>query len=144
MGNTIATRRYNNRNVESRPHAAPLGVAVRLRLAPQLALNLALLSVVIEYKDQEQITELCLRQDIFTKLAFEAAFRDVRIGELVGALIVATMEKDLSQLILDSEKGAKTPQTWALREIRMPEQVKAPDRRQLANFIAFPRFPTSP
>jgi hypothetical protein len=44
----------------------------------------------------------------------------MRIGELVGAL---------SQLILDTEKGAKTSQTWALREIRMPEQVKAPDRR---------------
>jgi hypothetical protein len=43
--------------------------------------------------------------------------------------IVATMEKDLSQLILDTEKGAKTPQTWALSEIRMPEQLKAPDRR---------------
>jgi len=39
-------------------------------------------AVVIEYKDQEQMTELCLRQDIFTKLAVEAEFRDMRIGEL--------------------------------------------------------------
>jgi hypothetical protein len=43
----------------------------------------------------------------------------MRIGELIGALIAATMEKDLLQLILDTEKGTKTPQTVDLREIRI-------------------------
>jgi hypothetical protein len=76
-------------------------------------------AVVIEYKDQEQTTELRLPQDIIATLALEAEFRDMRIGELIGALIAATMEKDLLQLILDTEKGTKTPQTVDLREIRI-------------------------
>ena len=76
-------------------------------------------AVVIEYNDQEQTTELHLPQDIIATLALEAEFRDMRIGELIGALIAATMEKDLLQLILDTEKGTKTPQTVDLREIRI-------------------------
>ena len=80
-------------------------------------------AVVIEYKDQEQTTELRLPQDIIATLALEAEFRDMRIGELIGALIAATMEKDLLQLILDTEKGTN-PQTVDLREIRIsPMQV---------------------
>ena len=62
-------------------------------------------AVVIEYKDQQQTTELPLPQGIIPTLAFEAEFRDMCIGELIGALIAATMEKDLLQLILDTEKG---------------------------------------
>jgi hypothetical protein len=61
--------------------------------------------VVIEYKDQEQTTELRLPQDIIATLAFEAEFRDMRIDELIGALIAATMQKGLLHLILDTEKG---------------------------------------
>jgi hypothetical protein len=49
--------------------------------------------------------ELRLPEEIITKLAFEAEFRDMGIGELIGTLIAATMEKDLLQLILDAEKG---------------------------------------
>jgi hypothetical protein len=39
----------------------------------------------------------------------------MRIGELIGALIAATMEKDLLPLILDTanEKDTKNPQTLA-------------------------------
>jgi hypothetical protein len=42
-----------------------------------------------------------------SKLAFEAEFWDMGVGELIGALIAATMEKDLLQLILDAEKVEK-------------------------------------
>ena len=51
--------------------------------------------------------ELRLPEEIITKLAFEAELRDMGIGELIGALIAATMEKDLLQLILDAEKVKK-------------------------------------
>jgi hypothetical protein len=51
-------------------------------------------------------------------LALEAEFRDMRIGDLIAALIAATMEKGLLQLILDTEKGTN-PQTVDLREIRI-------------------------
>ena len=53
----------------------------------------------------EEQLELRLREEIITKLAFEAELRDIGISELIGALIAATMEKDLLQLILDAEKG---------------------------------------
>ena len=55
----------------------------------------------------EEQLELRLPEEIITKLAFEAEFRDMSIGELIGALIAATMEKDLLQLILDAEKVKK-------------------------------------
>jgi predicted HicB family RNase H-like nuclease len=55
----------------------------------------------------EEQLELRLPEEIITKLAFEAEFRGVGIGELIGALIAATMEKDLLQLILDAEKVKK-------------------------------------
>ncbi|MGA6967969.1 MAG: hypothetical protein WBZ51_30670 [Xanthobacteraceae bacterium] len=55
----------------------------------------------------EEQLELRLPEEIITKLAIEAEFRDMGIGELIGALIAATMEKDLLQLILDAEKVKK-------------------------------------
>jgi hypothetical protein len=55
----------------------------------------------------EEQLELRLPEEIITKLAFEAEFRGTGIGELIGALIAATMEKDLLQLILDAEKVKK-------------------------------------
>ena len=64
-------------------------------------------AIAIGYKDQEQTTEFRLPQDIITRLEFEAEFRDMGIGEVIGALIAATMEKDLLQLILDTEKVMK-------------------------------------
>ena len=55
----------------------------------------------------EEQLELRLPEEIITELAFEAEFRGMGIGELIGALIAATMEKDLLQLILDAEKVKK-------------------------------------
>jgi hypothetical protein len=55
----------------------------------------------------EEQLELRLPEEIITKLAFEAEFRGMGIGELIGALIAATMEKDLLQLTLDAEKVKK-------------------------------------
>ena len=76
-------------------------------------------AVVIEYREQEQITELRLPQDIIAKLAFEAEFRGIRIGGLIGAIIAAIMKKDLLPLILDTEEDTKNPQTVAGTEIRV-------------------------
>ena len=54
----------------------------------------------------EEQLELRLPEEIITKLAFEAEFRDMGIGELIGALIAATMEKDLlQQLLALGERG---------------------------------------
>ena len=66
--------------------------------------GLANLVLRMQYRGDERTTELPLTQDMITQLAFEAEFRGMGIGELIGALIAATMEKDLLQLILDAEK----------------------------------------
>jgi hypothetical protein len=81
----------------------------------------AQLAVVAGYKDREQTSELRLPQDVITRLAFEAEFRGMGVDELIGALIAATMEKDLLQLILDTEKGQEKPAYTAdLGKIRIP------------------------
>jgi hypothetical protein len=45
----------------------------------------------------ERTTELPLTLDMIGQLAFEAQFRDMSIGELLGELIIAMMKKDLFQ-----------------------------------------------
>jgi hypothetical protein len=115
MGNT-----EGDSNAPSQPtEEQKSGSAVkRVQTAPSLQQGpheacFAHFAVVIEYKGQKQTTELRLPQDIIAKLAFEAEFRDMRIGELIGALTAVTMEKDLLPLILDiaNEKDTKNPQT---------------------------------
>ena len=60
----------------------------------------------MQYRGDERTTELPLTQDMITQLAFEAEFRGMGIGELIGALIAATMEKDLlQQLLALGERG---------------------------------------
>ena len=55
------------------------------------------------------------------KATFEAEFRGMRIGELIGALIAATMEKDLLQLILIL--GTKKPANGRLESPRTSEST---------------------
>jgi hypothetical protein len=50
-------------------------------------------------------TELPLTQDMIGQLAFEAAFRNMTIGELIGQLIVAVADKDLLQTLLEYKKA---------------------------------------
>jgi hypothetical protein len=51
----------------------------------------------MQYRGDVRTTELPLAQDMIGQLAFEAAFRNVTIGELIGELIVAVVYKDLLQ-----------------------------------------------
>jgi acetyl-CoA carboxylase beta subunit len=44
---------------------------------------------------------------MITQLAFEAQFRNMSIGEVVGELIIAIMKKDLFQHVL--EPNSKQP-----------------------------------
>jgi hypothetical protein len=86
-------------------------------------------SLVIEYRGQERVTELGLAPHIITKLALEAQFRNMSIGELIGALVTAMTEKNLFQLMLDTEGNAKAPPSLDMREIRVfRDQTKTPDR----------------
>jgi hypothetical protein len=68
----------------------------------------ATLAIRMQYGGEERTTELPLTQDMIGQLAFEAAFRNVSIGEFIGELIVAVVKQDLLQLVSvrDSFRGA--------------------------------------
>jgi Helix-turn-helix domain of resolvase len=56
---------------------------------------------------RERTTELPLTQQVVRQLAFEAELRNMRIGELVGEVIVATLKKDLLQAVLEQKEPDK-------------------------------------
>jgi hypothetical protein len=58
----------------------------------------------MQYRGEERTTELSLTQDLTGQLAFEAAFRNVSIGELIGDLIVAVLRKDILQTLLERKE----------------------------------------
>jgi hypothetical protein len=58
------------------------------------------LALRMQYRGGERITELPLTQDMITCLAFEAQFRGMSMGKLVGELIIAMIKEDLFQQVL--------------------------------------------
>src|SRR5215510_11501903 len=69
-------------------------------------------AIRMRYKGEERTTELPLTHDMITQLAFEAGLRNMRIGELIGELMVAMLKKDLFQAVLEQKKpdnGIQTP-----------------------------------
>ena len=58
----------------------------------------------MRYKGEERTTELPLTHDVIRQLAFEAELRNMRIGELIGELMVAMLKKDLFQAVLPRKK----------------------------------------
>jgi hypothetical protein len=61
----------------------------------------------MKYRGHERTRELPLTQDMITQLAFEAQFRNMSIGELVGELLAAIMKRDIFQHVL--EPNSKQP-----------------------------------
>jgi hypothetical protein len=57
-------------------------------------------AIKMQYRGKERTTETPLTQDMIRQLAFEAAFRNVRMGELIGEIIVAALKRDLLQTVL--------------------------------------------
>jgi hypothetical protein len=69
-------------------------------------------AIRMRYKGEERTTELPLTHDMIRQLAFEAALRNMRIGELIGELMVVMLKKDLFQTVLEQKKpdnGIQTP-----------------------------------
>jgi hypothetical protein len=58
----------------------------------------------MDYKGQEQSTDLSLDEEMIGQLAIEAEIRGMRIGELVAALILESVKKDLFPLISDDAR----------------------------------------
>jgi hypothetical protein len=69
-------------------------------------------AIRMQYKGEERTTELPLTADVIRQLAFEAELRNMRIGELIGELIVAMLKKNRFQAVLEQKKpdnGIQTP-----------------------------------
>jgi hypothetical protein len=60
-------------------------------------------AIRMRYKGEERTTELPLTHDMIGQLAFEAELRNMRIGELIGELMVVMLKKDLFQTVLQRE-----------------------------------------
>ena len=54
----------------------------------------------MQYNDEERSTDLPFTQRMVRRLALEAEARDLRIGEFLGDLVMATMKEDLLQRVL--------------------------------------------
>jgi hypothetical protein len=59
------------------------------------------LALRMQYRGGERITELPLTQEMISSLAFEAQFRGMSMGRLVGELITAMIKEHLFQLVLE-------------------------------------------
>src|SRR5262245_41729698 len=60
-------------------------------------------AIRMRYRGEERTTELPLTHEMIGRLAFEAAFRNVTIGALIGQLIIAVADKDLLQTVLEQK-----------------------------------------
>jgi hypothetical protein len=58
------------------------------------------LALRMQYRGDERTKELPLTQDMIGQLAFEAQFRNMSIGGLVGELLIAIIKRDLFQHVL--------------------------------------------
>jgi len=73
---------------------------------PQMHSACANFVITMTYKGEQRSTELPFTQDMMRQLVFEAAIRDMRIGEFVAELISAITRKDLFQLVLEPDLTA--------------------------------------
>jgi len=75
---------------EERARADEMGFALRMR-----------------YRSLERTSKLPLTQDMIRQLAFEAQFRNMSIGGLVGELLMAILKRD--DLFQQLEPNSKQP-----------------------------------
>jgi Helix-turn-helix domain of resolvase len=57
-------------------------------------------AIKIQYKGEERTTKLSLTEEMIVTLALEAQLRHMTIGEFITEIIVATLKKDLLQVVL--------------------------------------------
>jgi hypothetical protein len=66
-------------------------------------------AIWMQYRGQERTTELALTQQTVRQLAFEAEFRNMKIGEFVGEVIAAMLRKNLLQAVLQQKEPRANP-----------------------------------
>jgi hypothetical protein len=70
-------------------------------LSNQAVTAAANFAIEMRYKGEVRRTELPFDEDMIRKLALEAEFRDMRLGELLSELMLAVMRRDLLELALE-------------------------------------------
>jgi hypothetical protein len=67
-------------------------------------MGLATFGLTMKYRGHERTTELPLTQDMIMHLVFEAQFRNKRVGDLVGELLLTIMKRDIFQRVQPNSK----------------------------------------
>src|SRR5215467_6089867 len=93
-------------NSQSGPLEQPQATTPHEGRARTDEMGLANLALRMKYRAYERTSELPLTQDTIRHLAFEAQFRNMSIGELVGELLTAIVKRDLFQQL---EPNSKQP-----------------------------------
>src|SRR5262245_37684332 len=83
----ISLRRPNSNGSQSRLKPVRTPPSTRAKAA-----DVARFAISMRYRGKERTTELPLTHDMVTQLAIEAAFRGVPIGDLIGDLIVRSLQ----------------------------------------------------
>jgi hypothetical protein len=73
----------------------------------QSDLGLATFGLTMKYRGHERTSELPLTQNMITQLVFEAQFRNMPVGALVGEVLLAIMKRDIFRHVL--EPNCKQP-----------------------------------
>jgi len=89
------------RNSQSQPAEIPIALPQQGRATTPEASS-ATFAIRFHYRGMERTHELSLTANMIGQLALEASFRGVTIGELIAALIMAVVNKDLLPLVLDN------------------------------------------
>ena len=87
-------------NSQSGPVEQPQATTPHEERARTDEMGLANLALRMKYRGHERTKELPLTQEMIGQLAFEAQFRNVSIGGLVGELLIAIIKRDLFQHVL--------------------------------------------
>jgi hypothetical protein len=104
----VAISGQPQQNSQSGPVEQPEATTPHEKRARADEMGLATFAFRMKYRGHERTRELPLTQDMIRQLAFEAQFRNMSIGELVGELLIAIMKSDVFQHVL-VEPNSKQP-----------------------------------
>jgi hypothetical protein len=102
-GNVLShpTEEQSQENSPSGPAEPALPAKPQRERVRTLEAGSANIAIRIQYNGTERTIELPLTLDVVARLAWEAEFRDMRIGQFIGELIAAMVTKDLFRAVLD-------------------------------------------
>ena len=89
----------------------PLKTMPRPPSKPAKAADVPRFAISMRYRGEERTTGLPLTQDIIGELAVEAAFRGVPICDLIGDLIIGTLQQAPSGIHHDETSAPPRPRT---------------------------------